>query len=117
MGIMLTAATRVWTLTEQRERETQLLFVGHEFRNAIGSYVAKIHRYPQTLQDLLGENDSTLPQRFLRRLYLDPMTGAADWRLIEAPGGGFMGADCYCGWQFIYQQRYRHVNPPAGTAR
>jgi len=135
MGIMLTAAARVWSLTEQRERETQLLFVGHEFRDAIAGYFAKGHNYPQTLQDLLGESDSVLPHRFLRRLYLDPMTGAADWQLIAAPGGGFMGvasssqgkpikhtnflpvdesfvdADCYCGWQFIYQPHYHRSTP------
>ncbi|TLZ14592.1 MAG: type II secretion system protein, partial [Gammaproteobacteria bacterium] len=38
MGLLLTMASRVWSLTEQRERETQLLFIGHAYRMAIASY-------------------------------------------------------------------------------
>ena len=130
MGLMLTIVARIWTTTEQRERETQLLFAGHQFRNAIAGYFARRHQYPQTLQDLLGEPDATLPQRYLRRLYLDPMTGTTEWQQIAAPGGGIMGVastsklrpikhgqfepldvsfsdvDCYCAWQFVYVPRF-----------
>jgi type II secretory pathway pseudopilin PulG len=133
MGLMLTLLSRVWSTTEQRQRETQLLFVGHEFRNALAGYFAHGHRYPQTLQDLLGDSGSALPQRYLRRLYLDPMTGSADWELIPAPGGGIMGvaskstrapikvanfepletsfadAECYCAWKFVYVPRRGRV--------
>jgi type II secretory pathway pseudopilin PulG len=130
MGFMLTAASRVWSVSEQRERETQLLFVGDEIRMAIAAYYAIGRHYPLSLQDLLGDPSATLPQRYLRRLYRDPMTGEADWTLLPAPGGGIMGvasksqrapikragfklidftferADCYCLWQFVYQPRY-----------
>jgi type II secretory pathway pseudopilin PulG len=129
LGLLLTAASRVWSLTEQRERETQLLFIGDEFRSAIAGYFAFGHRYPQSLQDLLDDKRSPVPRRYLRRLYRDPMTGDMDWTLLLAPGGGiwgvaskskrapikragfklvdftFEGADCYCLWQFIYQPR------------
>ncbi len=91
MGLLLTAAARVWTLTEQRERETQLLFVGDAFRMAISGYYAHGHRYPQTLQDLLLDDRSPVPLRYLRRLYLDPMTNSADWQLVLAPEGGIKG--------------------------
>jgi type II secretory pathway pseudopilin PulG len=130
MGLMLTIVARVWTTTEQRERETQLLFAGHQFRNAIAAYFARRHQYPQTLQDLLGDSETSLPQRYLRRMYFDPMTGTAEWQQIAAPGGGIMGvastskmkplkhgqfepldvsfsdADCYCAWQFVYVPRF-----------
>jgi hypothetical protein len=126
----------VWSTTAQREREEQLLFVGHEFRNAIAGYFAHEHQYPQTLQQLLGADDSTLPQRYLRRLYLDPMTRSIDWELLPAPGSGIMGvaskskllplkranfdlpdasftdADCYCSWQFVYVPRRVHRPAP-----
>ena len=130
MGLMLTIVARIWTTTEQREREIQLLFAGHQFRSAIAGYFAHLHHYPQTLQDLLGDPDSALPQRYLRRLYPDPITGTPEWQQIAAPGGGIMGvastsklkpikhgnfdspdlsfndAECYCAWQFVYVPRF-----------
>lgn len=139
LGLMLTAASRVWSLSEQRERETQLLFIGDEFRAAIAGYFAFGHRYPQSLQELLDDQRSPVPRRYLRRLYHDPMTGDMDWTLLPAPGGGIMGvaskskrapikrarfklvdfafegADCYCLWQFIYQPRYFGTTAPATT--
>src|SRR5689334_14742094 len=138
MGLMLSAAGKLWSTTERRERETQLLFAGHQFRNAIAAYFAQHHRYPPALQDLLGDPESPTPQRYLRRMYIDPMTGSSDWHLITAPAGGIMGvaststliplkqanfepvdvsfaqADCYCGWQFVYVPLYRH---PRGVSQ
>jgi hypothetical protein len=138
MGLFLTLASRIWSTTEQRERETQLLFIGHAYRSAIGGYVAHMGHYPQALTDLLGGTDNAVPQRFLRQLYPDPITGNADWRLIMSPdGAGIVGvassstaipikhanfdpidaafADgaTYSDWQFVYVQRYyrRAANP------
>jgi type II secretory pathway pseudopilin PulG len=135
LGLMLTLASRVWSVSEQRERETQLLFVGGEIRSAVGRYVAAHRKFPQSLEDLLGDNASAAPRRFLRRLYYDPMTNSTDWELIPAAGGGIMGVaskskltpikrtgfsaedaffeanDCYCTWQFVYQLRYNRGVP------
>jgi type II secretory pathway pseudopilin PulG len=127
MGLMLTLVSRVWRTTEQRERETQLLYIGHAYRMAISSYVALGHQYPPTLESLLKDERFPVPKRHLRRLYADPMTGQADWSLIMTPSGqGIMGvasssqgvpikrdgfdaidealkdADCYCAWKFVY---------------
>lgn len=127
MGLLLTLVARVWSTTEQREREIQLLYIGHAYRMAISSYFALGHRYPTTLQDLLTDERFPVPKHHLRRLYADPMTGHADWSLILTPSGqgvmgvasssqakpvkldgfelidqAFKGADCYCSWQFIY---------------
>jgi type II secretory pathway pseudopilin PulG len=127
MGLMLTIATRVWSTTEQRERETQLLFVGDAYRLAIGAYFAAGHRFPVTLQDLLIDERTPIPRHYLRRLYPDPMTGRPDWTLVLTLDGqaimgvvssskaaplkrrgftfrdrAFTDADCLCQWQFIY---------------
>src|SRR5690349_18760547 len=88
MGLMLSVAGKVWSTTERRERETQLLFAGHQFRNAIAAYFAQHHQYPLALQDLLGDPGAPTLQRYLRRMYPDPMTGTSDWHLITAPAGG-----------------------------
>jgi type II secretory pathway pseudopilin PulG len=138
MGLMLTLVARVWSTTEQREREIQLLYIGHAYRIAISSYFSLGHQYPTTLQDLLTDERFPVPKHHLRRLYADPMTGHADWSLILTPSGqgvmgvasssqakpikldgfelidqAFKGADCYCSWQFIYYAN--RWNRSAGT--
>ena len=62
MGLLLTLAARVWSTTEQREREKQLLFAGHAYRLAIGSYFASGHRFPATLEELLQDERNPDPQ-------------------------------------------------------
>jgi type II secretory pathway pseudopilin PulG len=92
IGLMLAAAGEVASTAAQRERETQLLWVGHEYRAAIGRYWRNKRAYPQTLEELLGAApDSPVQVRYLRRLYPDPMTNAVDWVLLPAPNGGIMG--------------------------
>jgi type II secretory pathway pseudopilin PulG len=96
IGIMLAAAGEVASTAAQRDREAQLLWVGHEYRAAIGRYWNKRRSYPPSLQDLLGAapgtaSDTAVPVRYLRRLYPDPMTNAVDWALVAAPSGGIMG--------------------------
>lgn len=126
MGLMLSAIAQVWRVTGQRERETQLLFVGGEIRMAIGHYYLLGRRYPESLQDLVEDDRSPTPRRFLRKLYSDPISGAPDWTLIRGPDGGIMGvasasmsepikragfdqadesfadAKCYCDWKFLF---------------
>ncbi len=93
MGLMLAAAGEVAATVAQREREAQLLWVGHEYRAAIGRYWNSRRAYPQTLQALLGSApDDPVQVHYIRRLYPDPMTNAVDWVLLPAPNGdGFMG--------------------------
>jgi type II secretory pathway pseudopilin PulG len=92
IGVMLAAAGEVVATAAQREREAQLLWVGHEYRAAIGRYWSQKRAFPQTLQELLGTApDAPVQVRYLRRLYPDPMTNAVDWVLVAAPNGGIMG--------------------------
>jgi type II secretory pathway pseudopilin PulG len=138
MGLMLTVVSRVWTTTAQRERETQLLFIGHAYRMAIASYFAIGHQFPHTLQDLVIDERFPTPKRHLRQLYPDPVTGKPDWSLILTPSGQgimgvasssqaaprkrdgfdlidqvFKGADCYCLWRFVYYAN--RFNRPVNT--
>jgi type II secretory pathway pseudopilin PulG len=91
MGLGLAAFSEIASHTAQREKEAELLFRGNAFQQAIASYYKKESRYPQSLEQLLEDKRFPMPVRHLRRLYRDPMTGEADWGLLEAPGGGVMG--------------------------
>ncbi len=79
----------------QRDREEQLLFVGDQYRRAIASYYNSFppnapRGLPKSLEDLVDDHRFPEPMHHLRRLYLDPMTGKADWELVAA-GGGIVG--------------------------
>jgi type II secretory pathway pseudopilin PulG len=141
LGIALAEAGVVWRIELRREREAQLLYIGDQYRRAIGRYLAAGGTFPRQLEDLVTDMRAPVPRHFLRRLYPDPMTGQADWLLIEAPGnGGILGvasssqeipikrtgfemryatfedAQCYCAWQFVYStRRYPRSAVPAAA--
>jgi type II secretory pathway pseudopilin PulG len=94
-GVVLAATGINWSQIGQREREQELLFVGSQFRQAIALYYEKspgtVKRYPRTLSDLLKDERQLGIQRYLRKIYTDPMTRKADWGIEVAPDGGVMG--------------------------
>jgi type II secretory pathway pseudopilin PulG len=94
-GALLAAGSVVWSQQAQRDRERELLLVGKEFQRAIGLYYERtpgaIKRYPERLEDLLRDERYPSMQRYLRRIYRDPMTGRTEWGLVSAPTGGIMG--------------------------
>ena len=94
MGAGLAAFGQLYSHAAQREKERELIFIGNQFRGAIASYYNKspgAKVYPKKLEDLLEDKRFPMPQHHLRRVYSDPMTGKAEWGMVEAPGGGFMG--------------------------
>lgn len=89
-GVGLSVAGMSWQSQVRAEKEKQLLFVGAEFRNAINSYYASTPDaakvYPHSLNDLLLDKRTPYIKRHLRKIYLDPMTGKADWELVTLRG-------------------------------
>ncbi|MGM0599214.1 MAG: hypothetical protein ACQETH_05270 [Candidatus Rifleibacteriota bacterium] len=65
----------------RREKEDNLRFILGEFRRAVGKYQRCHNSYPQSLQDLLKDEEGN---RFLRRAYRDPFTGKFDWKVTTA---------------------------------
>ena len=82
IGIATAALTPMWSTMVQREKEAELLFRLGEFRRAIAQYRQDHGRYPARLEDLLEDKTQLQVRRYLRRIYPDPMTGAADWKLV-----------------------------------
>jgi type II secretory pathway pseudopilin PulG len=95
MSIALAGAGEVWHTAQQREKEQELLFAGGQFRRAIAQYYAntpgKARRYPLQLEELLKDPRHPGIRRYLRKIYLDPMTGKAEWGLVTGPGGEIYG--------------------------
>jgi type II secretory pathway pseudopilin PulG len=91
MGVALSAVGTVWHTMAQREREKELLFIGHEFQAAIAGYYQAGGQFPQDLSDLLEDKRWPEPRHFLRRLYADPMTGQGDWTVIHLDSLGITG--------------------------
>jgi type II secretory pathway pseudopilin PulG len=93
-GVALAAAGTLWSTTAKREKELELLFVGDQFRRAIGSYyegTPGAKRYPQRLEDLLEDKRVPVTRRHLRQIYADPMTGQPNWELVRLPDGAIVG--------------------------
>jgi type II secretory pathway pseudopilin PulG len=85
------AAADVWSLSRQREREQELLFVGEQYRQAIERYFLGAppgiaRALPSRLEDLLEDDRYPVPVHHLRRLYVDPVTGGSEWGLLQVQG-------------------------------
>jgi type II secretory pathway pseudopilin PulG len=128
----------VWHTAALREKEAELLYVGNQYRKAIERYFLNgPGQYPRTLDDLLKDPRKPLTERYLRRLYPDPITGKYEWGLIKGPDGGIMGihslsdarplkwanfqvrdhalrsAEKYSDWKFVVASPLPGVKPPA----
>jgi type II secretory pathway pseudopilin PulG len=101
MGVALAAAGQVWHTVQKRERERELLFIGQEFRLALTRYAAhtpgKTRRAPLTLEELVQDPRQPAIQRYLRKIYVDPMTGSAEWGLLKGPAGEIQGVHSLSG--------------------
>jgi len=141
MGIFLAAAGQIWETAQQRTREAELIFIGHQFRRAIAAYynytpagqsarsaaaLQRLRAYPPQLEDLIKDPRRLQTSRYLRKMFIDPMTGKAEWGLLKGPDDrimgvyslsekrpikqatfdpvdvGFEGAANYGGWKFAY---------------
>src|SRR5690349_13319089 len=78
MGILMGVCATVWHTASLRQKENELLYVGNQFRRAIGLFYestpSAVKRYPSSLEDLLHDPRQIVTQRYLRKIYVDPMT-------------------------------------------
>ena len=143
-GIALAGTGSLWQLESRREKEKELLFIGEEFRQAIGSYFDKTpaadKQYPDKLDDLLLDKRFPMPVHHLRRLYRDPMMPDGSWELIRSQGKiigvvskssgkpvkvagfspeqqDFEGADSYTEWRFTHSGGTSNSAPGTEAAK
>lgn len=69
----------------QRNKEQLLIERGEQYKRAIELFVRKEGRYPSNMDELEKLNN----RRYLRRRYVDPMTGKNEWRIIHIQNGVF----------------------------
>ncbi len=139
-GASLAAVGQVWQTVAQREKEKELLFVGNQFRRAINGYFKSNGRYPMALEDLVLDPRSAGVKRYLRKIFVDPMTGSPDWGTLKSAEGQVFGVYSlsereplkkanfsllnssfenklkYSEWIFMATARVLPSNPPATTA-
>ncbi len=79
---------------DMRDKEAQLLYVGQAYQTAIMKYYQNspgtAKSYPSDLASLLQDPRTTTLQRYLRRLYFDPMTGS-DLGLVKNADNAIIG--------------------------
>jgi hypothetical protein len=100
MGVGLTVGVDLHASVVQRDKEAELLAIGHQFRSAIGRYyetqpsssenMPGRKAYPASLEDLLRDSRYPGVKRHLRQVFVDPMTGKAEWGLMRI-GGRIVG--------------------------
>ncbi|SDH74616.1 type II secretion system protein [Janthinobacterium sp. YR213] len=144
LGLVGAAGLKMGSLLQRQATEQELLDIGAQFSDALYSYAAATPagqpQQPPTLAALL--RDPRFPQlrRHLRKLYVDPITGRAEWGLLYQPGSqgiigvhslsqaaplkvgnfdarfaGFEGRAHFSEWRFMVDARLSSV-PPAGSA-
>ncbi len=78
IGISLGSVTRYWSNISLREKEEELFFRGDQYRKAIEQFTRAVPggtEFPQSIDDLLQDNRTAVPKRYLRQKYKDPISG------------------------------------------
>jgi len=138
VGVGALAAAEVWATSAKRERESELLWVGEQYRKAIESYwrttpgPRKI--LPSSVEQLLNDERFPNPVHHLRAAYRDPMAPDTDLEPILVNNAligvhsvskaapmkhahfppryqQFALAEDYSQWQFIFQLPTAGRNP------
>jgi len=92
IGLVGAATLKVGALLARAEAENELLEIGAEFSAALRSYADASPQgqpaQPTSLEALLRDPRFPNPRRHLRRIFVDPITGLAEWGLVRASEGG-----------------------------
>lgn len=83
IGLFGAAGLKMGALMQRRAAEQALLDIGVQYAEALGSYAAATPRgqpqEPPSIQELLKDPRFPSVRRHLRRQFVDPITGSAEW--------------------------------------
>lgn len=96
IGLVGAVSLRLGTTIQRTFAEQALLDIGMEYSNALASYAAATPQgqpnFPKSFAELLKDPRFPQVRRHLRRVYVDPMTGKAEWGIVKATeNGGILG--------------------------
>ena len=115
-GAGLAALGQQVSTAVQRERETELMFRGQQIAQALARYAqaspGAVKTLPSSLAELLDDRRSATPGHHLRRLYVDPFTGRADWQLLLTDAGQIHGVRSRAGT--VALRSFDLPDPPTG---
>jgi type II secretory pathway pseudopilin PulG len=76
LTVWMSVAVPKMTRSIQRDHEVETMHRGKQYIRAVQLYYRKFHAYPPNMDALVKTNEI----RFLRKKYIDPMTGKDDWK-------------------------------------
>jgi type II secretory pathway pseudopilin PulG len=76
LTLAMSVAVPKMTRSIQRDHEVETMHRGKQYIRAVQLYYRKFHAYPPSIDALVKTNEI----RFLRKKYIDPMTGKDDWK-------------------------------------
>ncbi|WP_229477230.1 type II secretion system protein [Massilia rubra] len=86
IGLVGAASLKVGSLMQRAAAEEELLAIGAAFSDALRSYAAATPpgqpQQPPTLQELLKDPRFPGIRRHLRKIFVDPITGKAEWGVM-----------------------------------
>ncbi len=101
---------RVAKTIQQRQAESELLWIGQAFRNALQSYAEAtpngLPNTPESLAELLRDPRSPGIKRHLREIYRDPFTGNQDWGIVRGPDRRIVGIHSLDAGEVLKQQNH-----------
>lgn len=108
MGVLMSAAIPSWKTLTQREREAELVFRGEQYARAVGLFQRKYAgAFPPNL-------DTLLQQKYLRKKYIDPMTGKDFQLLYQGTAMGLAGQPGTAGGGAVGSARPGQIAPSPG---
>ena len=92
LGMVGAATLKIGALLQRAHAEQELLEIGYQFSTALRTYAEATPRgqpsQPLSLQELLSDTRSPTPRRHLRKIFVDPVSGKAEWGLVRMGGEG-----------------------------